>query len=388
MNAAFQARLKSKLTLGCAASLLAAASTVCLASGPPTIMILRGAGQQTTYGSAFPAPLVVWVTDPVTERSVSGLRVDFTPGAGVLLSSSYAITDELGLASVTANGIAACTSRVTAEISGFPDARVSFDDLVVEKATLTVVPGDLASRLATSVPAITTYTITGFVNGDTEETAQITGLPELTTTASDHSPHANYAIKGGIGSLSSPNYTFVAGFGTLAILEGAGSDSAHSQPWEASSGISARSDEVVVRSALASQMAGLTVPQPEFVAGLHGQSGVFVVNAIWPEAKSVPQSTQPLDTRSALPAVAAAAANALDAPVRAVEMPKMATVSASASQLSDTRSALAPLPVALQKGSEVPVRAVLLTDQAPSATPRSALAGSSIRKAFNSPGAN
>jgi hypothetical protein len=387
MDAVFQGTLKSKIAIGCAAWLLAA-STVCVASELPEIKVLRGAGQQTTYGSDFPAPLVVWVTDPVTERAVSGLRVDFIPGAGILLSSSYAITDERGLASVTANGIAACSSSVTAEVSGFPAATVTFDDMVVDKATLTVLPADLASRQATSVPAITTYTITGFVNGDTEATAQITGIPVLTTTAGDRSPRANYAIKGGIGSLSSPNYRFAAGFGTLAILDGTSSENAQSQSWETSSNSIVKDDPVVVRSALLSETAALTVPEPEFVAGLRGQSGVFVVSAIWPNPMNVSQNTTPLFTRSALATVVAIAPKAMDAPVRAVELPKIVTLSAPASQSSDTRSALTPIPVAMQKGTDAPVRAVLVTNSAPSGIPRSSLNGAAIRKAFNPPGTN
>jgi hypothetical protein len=387
MNTVSPAMLKSKVALGCIASCLLVSSAAGAISATPSIKILRGANQQTTYGADFPAPLEVWVTDPATERAVSGLRIDFTPGAGILLSSSSAITDERGLASVTATALAACTSSVSAEISGDPAARVTFDDLVADKAVLTVIPADLASRQASSVPAISVYTITGFVNGDTAETAQIKGLPVLTTTVSDHSPRANYAIKGGVGSLSAPNYTFVAGFGTLAILEGQDTESARAQAEEASPASLSKDDAVEVRSALLGQTVALTIPEPEFVAGLRGQSGVFVVKAIWPDPASAPDYSQRLDTRSALAPVATGAPRASDAPVRAVEISKMATLAAPAPQFSDTRSALAPLPVAMQKGTDVPVRPVLLYNEA-SARARSSVSGSAIRKAFNPAGAN
>lgn len=390
MNAVFPEMLKSKLALGCIASCLLIATATTSASALQSIKILRGANQQTTYGAEFPAPLEVWVTDPATERAVSGVRVDFTPGAGILLSASYAITDEKGLASVTATSLAACTSSVSAQVAGSPEARVTFGGMVADKAVLRVVPADLASKQAASVPAISTYTITGFVNGDTAETAQIKGLPVLTTTVGDRSPRANYAIKGGVGSLSAPNYTFVAGFGTLAILEGQEADNPRAQWQEASPASLLKDEEALVRSALASLASEVTVQEPEFLAGLHGQSGVFVVNAIWPNATATtPEPNQHLDTRSALAPVAAVAPKPLDAPVRAVEMPKTATLSAPAAQAANTRSALTPAPMAMQKGVEAPVRAAVPTSQpAFSARPHSSLSGAEIRKAFNPSGSN
>jgi hypothetical protein len=386
MNAVFPARLKSKLTLRCAVSLLAVASTALAASGLPAIRIVRGASQQTTYGSAFPAPLVVWVTDPATERPVAGLQVNFTPGAGILLNSSSAVTDEQGLASVTASGVAACTSSVSAEIAGFPELKVSFDDLAVDKATLTVLPADLASEAAASVPAATNYTIIGFVNGDTAETARISGLPVLTTTANGRSPHANYAIKGGAGSLSSLNYRFVAGFGTLAILNGANSN--NGQISELLSDSPMKEDEVIVRSALLSETTALTVLRPEFVAGLHGQSGVFVVNAIWTAPARNPENYMYLDARSAMQSGVTNSPNALDAPVRGLDMQKLAISSASASQSSNTRSALPGMAVTMLKGREAPVRSDLLAGRPASVNGLSAANGQVIRRAFDSPGTN
>jgi hypothetical protein len=396
MIAAFPAPWKSKLALGCVASLLVVASAAGTASALPEIKILRGVNQQTTYGSDFPAPLEVWVTDSVTERAVSGLRIDFTPGLGILLNSSSAVTDERGLASVTASGLAACTSSVGAEVSGFPAAKVNFEGLVVDKAVLTVVPANLSAQLSASVPIVTNYSFTGFVNGDTEGTAGITGSPVLTTTASDRGPRANYAIKGGVGSLSAPNYTFVAGFGTLAVLGGTESEQPHDllhDPLLDSAqavpvSLSAHEDEAVVRSALLHQSTADVVPEPEFVAGLRGASGVFVVNAIWPNPARVFQSTEPLYTRSALTEVMLADdRKAPDAPVQAVDLPKMTTVSALTAQSSDTRSALQAVTVSVPKVSDASVRAVLLTDPTPAykRAPNS-LTGSAIRKALNPPG--
>jgi hypothetical protein len=377
-------RFTSGLVFGCMVSVLGLAATS--ASALPVVKVLRGANQQTTYGSAFPAPLVVWATDPVTERSVAGLRVDFTPGAGIGLNSTFAFTDDRGLASVTATGLTACISSVHAEVAGMPSLKVSFDGLEVDKAVLTVVPADLTSEQGAQVPAIANYMITGFVNGDTADTAGITGAPVLTTTATDRSPHANYAIKGSVGTLSAPNYTFVAGFGTLAVLDGPNPG----EPLQAVPFKPLREEErVSVRSALLNQPGAETVPLPAFVAGLRGESGVFVVNAIWPDSAHTPQRPQTLLARTALPEVEMDIRKSQEVPVRAVEMPKIVIASVATSRISDTRSALTAVAVTAPKGLDASVRAVILPSQATvysSAQPISS--GAKIRKAFVSPGTN
>jgi len=348
----------------------------------PTITALKGSGQQTTYAAAFPAPLVVWVTNPATERPVAGLRVNFTAGAGIGLSSAYATTDERGLASVSATGLFPCNSSVHAQIQGMTSAQVSFDGLIVSKAILTVLPADVNATVDGAVPAITDYTIQGFVNGDTEETAHISGAPVLSTTATNHSPHANYAIKGGVGTLSSPNYTFVAGFGTLAIIGGSNvGDLQHLE--QAALGSSTDDDAAVVRSALVNRPDTMLVPQPAFVAGLRGQSGVFVRDAIWPMPLASSASASAPSARTAMPRVSNDTRKVSEAPVRSVILPKAGNKNAL--QALNTRSAMQVVVASGSKGSDVPVRAVALPNVSSGNAQRS-LAGSAIRKAFNPPG--
>jgi hypothetical protein len=62
-----------------------------------------------------------------------------------------------------------------------------------------------------------TYTLTGFVNGDTAATA-VTGAPILSTTATSTSPPGKYKITGTLGTLAAQNYTFSPVYGTLTIL--------------------------------------------------------------------------------------------------------------------------------------------------------------------------
>jgi MBG domain-containing protein len=385
------------------ALLFAIASSAFDVSAATTIRILKGSDQQTTYGAAFPAALVVWVTDPIAEQSLKGLRVDFAPSAGIGLSSSYAITDEYGLASVTATGLAACNSEVTAEVAGDPRTKTTFEGLVVNKAPLTVLPGDLKSLVGSPIPAATSYSFMGFVNGDTQETARITGIPNLTTTATDQSPHANYAIKGGVGSLSAPNYTFVPGFGTLAILELPEFDRSNSEDngqEEASNDSPASENGPQVHTALVGQLESMTMVQPNFIAGLRGESGVFVRAAMWANPASSAANKQAILAQSAtqnlplaiatnLPTFVAGVRTDSDVPVRSVILPQAVTASAIAKN-SDTRSAIQPVAVATfsnsRPGSAAPVRAAIM--QRPSTVPaaQSSYTGSAIRKAFNPPG--
>jgi uncharacterized repeat protein (TIGR03803 family) len=85
----------------------------------------------------------------------------------------------------------------------------------VDQAHLTVTADDKAMTYGGAVPALT-YTITGFVDGDTA--AVVSGAPGLTTTATSASGVGNYAVTVAPGTLAAANYDFptlVAG--TLSV---------------------------------------------------------------------------------------------------------------------------------------------------------------------------
>jgi hypothetical protein len=221
------------------------------------------------------------------------------------------------------------------------------------------------------------------MNGDTEETAHITGSPVLTTTATNHSPHANYAIKGGVGSLRAANYTFVAGFGTLAVV--GGSNAADPRSGEQAALSSTGDDGSVVRSALVNREQTMIVPQPEFVAGLRGESGVFVRDAMLPQPATASPMLQASTARSALPSVAADSRISPEASVRSVTLPTAAK--ANGLQSLSTRSAMKTVVVSAPKGIDVPVRAIVLPTQTVGSTiGQPSEAGSAIQRAFHSSG--
>jgi hypothetical protein len=91
----------------------------------------------------------------------------------------------------------------------------------VYKAPLTIHPNSVTIHKGDPLPGFT-YTITGFVNSDTQASAT-TGAPALTTTAPSTSVVGRYYIVGNTGTLAAQNYAFTtpdaATDGILTILE-------------------------------------------------------------------------------------------------------------------------------------------------------------------------
>jgi hypothetical protein len=93
----------------------------------------------------------------------------------------------------------------------------------VTQAHLAVVPDDQSRPLGQAIPTLTAH-FTGFMLGETAITTNLTGSPELTTSASLTSPVGTYPITvGSAGTLAAANYDFPAasfGTGTLTVTQG------------------------------------------------------------------------------------------------------------------------------------------------------------------------
>src|SRR5579871_2831456 len=136
-------------------------------------------------------------------------------------NSNYnAVTDGNGVATVivplgfTTVGFHAKAFTVTFGGDATFSASSATGDLTVTKAQLTVT-ADNQSRLYGDPNPAFTYTITGFVNGDT--IAVVSGTADCTTTATQASPVGAYPITCTIGTLSAQNYVFAFVAGTLTI---------------------------------------------------------------------------------------------------------------------------------------------------------------------------
>jgi hypothetical protein len=86
--------------------------------------------------------------------------------------------------------------------------------LTITPAVLTVAANNQTKTYGGTVPSLT-YTISGFVNGDTSSV--ISGSPTLSTTATSSSPAGSSPITVDVSGLSAVNYTFAGQSGTLTI---------------------------------------------------------------------------------------------------------------------------------------------------------------------------
>ncbi len=122
-----------------------------------------------------------------------------------------------GVAILTTSALAAGTHAIVATYGGdsrYSAATSSALAQVVTSAVLTVTATSVTRSFGTPNPAFT-YTIFGFVNGDTASV--VSGTPSLTTTATILSPVGTYPIVASLGTLLAANYTFTFVEGTLTV---------------------------------------------------------------------------------------------------------------------------------------------------------------------------
>ncbi len=125
----------------------------------------------------------------------------YTPAAGTVLAAGITQLSVLFTPTDTAH-----YTTATASVS-----------LTVVPAPLTVSIGNASRSFDAANPAFT-YSLSGFVNGDT--TAAVSGSPVLSTTAVLNSPAGTYPITGTAGTLSASNYSFTLVPGTLTVTGG------------------------------------------------------------------------------------------------------------------------------------------------------------------------
>ncbi len=154
-----------------------------------------------------------------TPGTINGF-VDFMDGATTLGSDTLSG----GVATFTTSDLEVGSHPITAVYRGnttFATSTSEVLDQVVNQATLTVATNDKARDYGEANPTLDA-TITGFVNGETLGTSDVTGAPSCTTTAVPSSPVSGspspiYLITCEVGSLVSSNYDFVYVDGELTV---------------------------------------------------------------------------------------------------------------------------------------------------------------------------
>lgn len=155
------------------------------------------------------------VTADAPGTRVANGTVQFYDGASPL---GAPINTNLGQASYTTSTLSVDSHFIRAVYLGNANyTGSSSGDLtqVVNKAVLTFTADSKTKVYGAPVPDLT-YTVTGFINGDTFASS-VNDAPVLSTTATDTSAPGTYPIGISAGSLTSDNYSFVFVDGTLTI---------------------------------------------------------------------------------------------------------------------------------------------------------------------------
>ena len=143
----------------------------------------------------------------LTATASSGLPVTYTVISGPAQVNGNILTIS-GAGSVTVEADQSGNSQWLA-------AQPVDDTFTVNPAVLTVTANNLNGTSGLTLPTLT-YTITGFVNGDTQSV--VSGTPVLSTTATRTSPPGVYPITISQGTLAAQNYTFTFVNGTLTLV--------------------------------------------------------------------------------------------------------------------------------------------------------------------------
>ena len=172
----------------------------------PSLKATAGTKQKAIYGTAFPIPLSVQITDRYGENMpLLGIPVTFS-GQGLSFSSTTVVTDANGRAQVKA--IPSQHGFVTAAATLANGSTVRFNHLFGMKAWLVLDPERFpVIHYGDPVPAPSGVltAVAGLVNGDTLATA-VSGQPIEKLNATSTSPPGYYPIQLRKGTLTSPNY--------------------------------------------------------------------------------------------------------------------------------------------------------------------------------------
>jgi uncharacterized repeat protein (TIGR03803 family) len=194
-----------------------------------TTTTVSGSDSASSYGQELTFKATV---DAVTAPQVGRMRGVRTRRGGPLASPTGTVSFLANGASIGCNavtlsgGTATCTTTLVRVGSNAITARYSGDSNYADSAStaftqsvnpveLTVTAGNLSMNEGNPLPALK-YTITGFVNGDTQAGAT-TGAPLLTTTATSGSPPGTYPIAAGPGTLAAASYTFTMVNGAMTV---------------------------------------------------------------------------------------------------------------------------------------------------------------------------
>ncbi len=168
----------------------------------PATLTVTADNKNRTYGATNPVFTVSYTGFAAGET----LATSGVTGSPVLSTSAGTNSSPAGYAINITTGTLAAVNYTFALVPG---------QLTVTKTPLIVAADNNWKKVGTANPALT-YSISGFVNGETA--AVLSGAPTLSTTATTSSPVGNYPITVALGTLASANYSFTSVNGTLSVV--------------------------------------------------------------------------------------------------------------------------------------------------------------------------
>jgi len=155
-------------------------------------------------------PLITWAppTAIAYGTHLSATQLDATSSVPGTFTYSPALGTELGVGTQTLS-----VTFTPTDTTDYTSATKSVS-ISVSKAVLTVTATSVSRPFGASNPALS-YTVSGFVNGDTSSV--VTGSASCSTTAVASSTGGTYPVTCSQGTLSATNYTFVEVPGTLTV---------------------------------------------------------------------------------------------------------------------------------------------------------------------------
>jgi hypothetical protein len=170
-------------------------------------VMISAAYKQSQTIAFSPLPAVTYGTTPIplSATASSGLPVSYTVTGPAMVSGSTLSVTGVGSVTVTAAQVGNSTYGAATSVS---------QSFTVNRDLLTVTANNATRIYDTANPAFT-YTVTGFVNGDTSSV--VGGAAALATTAATTSLAGTYPITFSTESLTAANYTFTYVNGTLTI---------------------------------------------------------------------------------------------------------------------------------------------------------------------------
>ena len=165
----------------------------------------------STYGQADAYSATITTTSTTAPSGTVTFEAD-----GVAFGSPITLVNGTA-ASPTLTGLGAGSHTITAIYSGDASftTQAGTTTQVVDKAHLTVTASAASMTYGGAVPALSSYSITGFIPN--EGPSLVAGTPTLATTATSLSHVGMYPITVNTSAMSASNYDFLAASGALAV---------------------------------------------------------------------------------------------------------------------------------------------------------------------------